>query len=54
MSKLKETLNTPHKEIEFAIWCETCQNWQSKFEISDDGNFIVCNDCGDGLVMVIK
>ena len=52
--KLKETLNTSHKEIEFAVWCEICEDYKTEFEVDESGLWILCQDCSEGLIKVIK
>jgi len=53
MSRLKQTLNRSHQNIDFAVWCESCQDWKTEFRIDESGLWILCNDCDDGLLKVI-
>jgi len=54
MSKLKETLNTSQPKINFAVWCETCEDYKTEFEVDESGLWILCQDCNEGLIKVIK
>ena len=53
MSLLKQTLNQSHQNIDFAVWCESCQDWKTEFRVDESGLWILCNDCDEGLVKVM-
>jgi len=46
-------VNPDKKEIKFAVWCETCQDWKTEFYPDPSNIWILCNDCNDGIIKVI-
>jgi hypothetical protein len=50
MSDLNSSL---HPALNYAIWCESCQDWKTEFTVDKSGLWVLCQDCNEGLIKVI-
>jgi hypothetical protein len=47
-------IDSIHPALNYAIWCETCMDWKTEFTVDNSSLGILCQDCNEGLIKVIR